>query len=62
MRTGIRLATRADLPDVARVRAEAWAETYPGLLPDAVIKAQFDRTEGVVRRGRFVIPANAGIS
>ncbi len=49
MRPVIRLANHTDLDDIARTRALAWAETYPGLIPSTVIEAQVDRVPAVVR-------------
>ena len=36
---GIRSATLADVPAIARVHVDGWRETYPGLIPDAVLAA-----------------------
>ncbi|KPP86201.1 MAG: acetyltransferase family protein [Rhodobacteraceae bacterium HLUCCA08] len=37
----IRAPTPDDIPDLARIHVQAWAETYAGIVPDAVI-ARFD--------------------
>jgi ribosomal protein S18 acetylase RimI-like enzyme len=50
------LATPADLAELGRLHVQAWRETYPGLVPDAVI-ARLDASErtaiwrGVLARG-----------
>ncbi len=41
--TTIRPATPDDLGALAQVRATAWREAYTGLLPEAVIAAQWER-------------------
>ena len=66
MRPVIRLANHTDLDDIARTRALAWAETYPGLIPSAVIEAQVDRVPAVVRHlqqaGEVVAVTGDGIN
>lgn len=46
--TTIRSATADDLSTLAQVRATAWREAYTGLLPEAVITAQWERMPRVV--------------
>lgn len=51
----IRLAGHDDLQVIAEVRADAWAETYTGLLPEALVSAQLRRVPTVVRHLQGVL-------
>lgn len=49
----VRPATRADVEGIARVSVDTWRQTYPGLLPDAVLaKLRYGQVES--RHGRFL--------
>ncbi len=44
-------ATLGDVPEIARVHVDAWRETYPGLLPDFVLRGlSYDERERQWRR------------
>ncbi len=38
----IRLAARADAPAIGEMHAQSWTETYPGLVPDALLAEMTD--------------------
>lgn len=59
----IRAATPRDVEGIAQVHVGAWLETYPGLLPDAVIAARtLDQRRGIwaaqIARGAPVFVAD----
>jgi GNAT superfamily N-acetyltransferase len=61
-----RPATPDDIPDLARIHVQAWAETYRGLLSDAEIAARDLPTRlrqwtGVLARGDSVVMILPGV-
>jgi len=60
-RTGIRLATHADLAALGGIRAQAWRETYTGQLPESIIDAQYDRIPLAVRHWQRALDEGGSI-